>query len=154
MKKLLTVASGVFITVAALPIYQPLQAQTLQTLPDPPQNCIYLKEVPSGEMVVRKVISLTNSNANTDFAVPTGTSFSNFNVKFVPENNSRYRIDVNLKYNDNSSSRPISRSIDAKRFDLYEHPFQLPTDRQPFQVNTRITGSRNTAYQVFVLACQ
>ncbi|WP_156427047.1 hypothetical protein [Leptolyngbya sp. NIES-2104] len=36
----------------------------------------------------------------------------------------------------------------------YNQPFRTPTDRQPFQINARVTGNRNTAYQVAVLACE
>jgi hypothetical protein len=100
------------------------------------------------------VIALNNSNANTDFAVPTGSRFSSYIAKLIPENDSQYQVDVNLKYNDGSSSTAVSRTIQAKRFYLYNQPFRMPTNRQPFQINTRITGSRNTAYRVFVSACQ
>ncbi|MGQ9872141.1 hypothetical protein [Leptodesmis sp.] len=60
---------------------------------------------------------------------------------------------MNLRYNDNSTSQVVRRTIQARRFYRYDQPFRTPTDRQPFQINARVTGDRNTAYQVAVLAC-
>ena len=149
MKKLLTIATGLSVATAAA-MLQPTQAQAL---PAAPAACVYLREISTGQRAIRQIIALNNSNANTDFAVPTGRSFSSYVAKLLPENNSRYTVEVNLKYNDGSSSRAVSRTIEARRFYLYNQPFRPPTNRQPFQINLRVTGSRNTAYQIFVLAC-
>lgn len=149
MKTLLAVAGGFSTATVVLVLHYPLQAQ----VPSTTQGCIYLKEITTGKPRVRQVIALNNSNANTDFAVPTGTKFSSYIARLIPENNSRYQADVNLKYNDGSSSTAVSRTIDARRFYLYNQPFRTPTNRQPFQINTRVTGSRRTAYEVSVLAC-
>ncbi|MCL6436523.1 MAG: hypothetical protein K6T90_20420 [Leptolyngbyaceae cyanobacterium HOT.MB2.61] len=145
------ITGGLSIATAATLLCQPTQAQTF---PAAPPNCVYLKEVTTGKTVIRKVIALNNSNANTDFAVPTGIRFSSYIGRFIPENNARYQVDVNLKYNDGSSSTVVSRTIQARRFYLYNQPFQTPTGRQPFQINSRVTGTRNTAYRVSVLACR
>ncbi|MER3435521.1 MAG: hypothetical protein C4288_19500 [Leptolyngbya sp. ERB_1_1] len=147
MRRLLAIATGLSMTTAVL-VQQPTQAQGTT------RRCIALREITTKQRAIRKVIALNNSNANTDFAVPTGRQFSSFVAQVIPENNSRYEIEVNLKYNDGSSSRAVSRTIDARRFYRYDQPFRTPTARQPFQINTRITGNRNTAYQVSVFACQ
>lgn len=150
MKPLLTIAGGLSFAVVTASFYPLAHAQNL---PAAPANCVYLNEVTTGRPAIRKVIATRNSNANTDFAVPTDRRFSSYIGRLIPENNARFQADVNLKYNDGSSSKAVSRTIEARRFFLYNQPFQTPTDRQPFQINTRVTGSRNTAYQVFVLAC-
>jgi hypothetical protein len=150
MRKQFVLVTSLAVAIGAL-VQQSAQAQSLPVLP---RNCEYLREVTTGQRAIRKVIATNNSNANTDFAVPTGVSFTSYNAKMIPENNARYQVDVNLKYNDGSSSTVVSRTIEAKRFFLYNQPFQTPTNRQPFQVNTRVTGERNTAYQVFVAACR
>ena len=129
MKKLLTIATGLSIVIAAVMLHQPARARTF-------------------------ISASRNSNANTDFAVPTGVRFSSYIAQMTPENNSRYQADVYLKYNDGTSSQAVSRPVEARRFYLYNQPFRTPTGRQPFQINTRIKGSRNTAYRVSVLACQ
>ncbi|MEX0269673.1 hypothetical protein AB3R30_11050 [Leptolyngbyaceae cyanobacterium UHCC 1019] len=152
MKPLLTTTTVLYLATAAMMLPQPTYAQTL---PAAPKGCVYLREVSTGRTAIRKVIQTNNSNANTDFVVPTGTSFSSYIGKLIPENNARYGVEVNLKYNDNTTSRAVERTIQqARRFYLYNQPFRTPTAKQPFQINTRITGDRNNAYQVFVLACQ
>lgn len=151
MKPLLITTTALYLATAAMMLPQPAQAQNF---PPPPQGCVYLKEVSTGRSSVRKVIETNNSNANVDFVVPTGRSFSSYIGKLIPENNARYIIELNLKYNDNTTSRALDRTIQARRFYLYQQPFRTPTDKQPFQINSRITGDRNTAYRIAILACQ
>ena len=152
MKTFLTIAGGLSIAVATVSLYTPTQAQQL---PPAPSSCSYLKEIRTGRPAIRKSVATNNSNDNTDFAVPTGTSFSSYIGRLIPENNERYRVEFNLKYNDGSSSTAVSRTIaDAKRFTVYDLPFRTPTSRQPFQINARIRSSRNNTYSVLVLACQ
>lgn len=150
MKKLLAIAAGLSVAALGVTLHQPTHAQTF---PAAPKNCIYLKEITTNRPIIRKVIATNNSNANTDFAVPTGTNFTSYIGKLIPENNEKYRAEVNLKYNNGSSSQVVNRQIQARRFFLYQQPFRTPTGNQPFQINTRITGNSNTAYQVAVLAC-
>lgn len=147
MKKLLAIATGLALIAPVVLIEQPTQAQNRS-------SCIVLREITTGQRIVRKRIALNNTNANTDFAVPTGRRFTSYVAEVIPENDSSYNVEVNLKYNDETSARVISRPIDARRFFRYDQAFRSPTGRQPFQINTRITGSRNTAYQVRVLACE
>ncbi len=151
MKKLLISVIGFYVATAAITAYQP---SPVQAFPPAPRGCVYLKEITTRSTSIRKVIASNNSNANTDFAVPTGIRFVTYIGKLIPENNARYQVEVNLKYNDNSSSQVVNRTIQqARRFYLYQQPFRTPTDVQPFQINARITGDRNTAYQIAVLAC-
>ena len=146
MKKFLSIPAGLSMVIAAVMLHQPAQART--------RSCTYFREVSTHQRLIRKVITLNNTNANTDFAVPTGTHFNSYIAQAIPENNSHYGIEVNLKYNDGSSAKAVSRSIEAKRFYHYDQSFRTPTNRQPYQINTRITGDRNTAYQVSVFGCQ
>lgn len=150
MNKVLPIATALSVATLAIVWRQPMQAQTF---PPAPKNCIYLREITTNRPMIRKVIARNNSNANTDFAVPTGTSFSSYIGKLIPENNDRYTAEVNLKYNNGSSSTVVKRTIQARRLFLYKQPFRTPTGNQPFQINARVTGSTNTAYQVAVLAC-
>jgi hypothetical protein len=151
MKKFLPIIIGLPVALVATTPYQPTQAQTFAA---PPQSCIYLKEVATGRPAIRKVIERGNTNANTDFAVPTGTRFTSYIGKLIPENNDTYTAEANLKYNDGSSSQAVKRTIQARRLFMYQVPFRTPTGRQPFQINARVTGTANTAYQVAVLACK
>lgn len=132
-----------------------LFAQAAQAqFPQPRGGCQYLREVTTRQTQIRKVIATNNSNANTDFVVPTGIAFTSYLGMMIPENNERYTAEVNLKYPDNSSSMVSNRTIQARRFYLYQLPFRPPTGQQPFQVNARITGNRNTAYRIAVQACR
>lgn len=151
MKKFLTILDGVSIAASTVVLSLPTQAQTFP--PAAPKDCIYLKEITTRRPIIRKVVARNNTNANTDFAVPTGRSFSSYIGMFLPENNDRYRVEANLKYNDGTSSTVVKRDIQARRFFVYQQPFRTPTGVQPFQINARITGNANTAYQVAVLAC-
>lgn len=150
MKPVLSSVIGLCLTTAAVMVIQPVQSQSF---PNAPKGCVYLREITTGRPAIRKVIARNNSNANTDFAVPTGTRFVSYVGKLIPENNDRYQAEVNLKYNDNSTAQVVNRTIQARRFYLYQQPFRTPTDRQPFQINARVTGNNNTVYQVAILAC-
>ncbi|EKQ66907.1 hypothetical protein OsccyDRAFT_4719 [Leptolyngbyaceae cyanobacterium JSC-12] len=146
----IAIASGFSIaTVLGVP---PESAQA--QFPQPGRGCQYLREVTTRQTQIRKVVATNNSNANTDFVVPTGVAFTNYLGLMIPENNERYTAEVNLKYPDNSSSTVVNRTIQARRFYLYQLTFRTPTQQQPFQVNARITGNRNTAYRIAVQACQ
>ena len=151
MKSFFLGSVGVAIALSATTLAaDPASAQ----FPSAPNNCVYLREITTRQTTIRKVIASNNSNANTDFAVPTGVRFTSYIGRFIPENNAGFTAEVNLKYNDGTSSTVISRSVNARRFYRYDQPFRTPTDIQPFQINVRITGQRNTAYRVAVLACQ
>ncbi|WP_088889652.1 hypothetical protein [Leptolyngbya ohadii] len=160
MKQAISLLAGLTIATAALipALNQTSQAQAPAPASTPTpatrENCVYLREVTTGKAVIRKQIATANTNANVDFAVPSGIAFTSYIAEFLPENNARYRVAVNFKYSDNSSSTPISRDLNAERFYLYNVQLQSPTNRQPFQINTNVRGDRNTAYSVAVLACQ
>jgi hypothetical protein len=151
MNKLSFGITGLYLVTAALTSTYSVQAQSF---PNAAPGCVYLREVTTGRTAIRKLIATNNSNANTDFVVPTGTSFNSYIGKLIPENNAKYRAEINLKYNDNTSDQAVDRPIQARRYYLYQQPFRTPTNRQPFQINTRITGDRNNAYQLAVLACR
>lgn len=155
MKKQMALLAGLAIAATAIvpTFHQTSQAQSPS--PDASANCVYLREVTTGRSVIRKQIATANTNANVDFSVPAEIRFNSYFAEFLPENNNRFRVAVNFKYPDNSVSTAISRDLNpARRFFLYNVRLQSPTDRQPFQINTNVRGSRNTAYSVAVLACQ
>lgn len=163
MKQSMSLLAGLAIAATALiPLLnQPSQAQAPTPSPAPAStssagpSCVYLREVTTGKSLIRKQVATANTNANVDFAVPAELRFTSYIAEFSPENNARFRVAVNFRYSDNSSSTPISRDLNpARRFYLYNVQVQSPTNRQPFQINTNVRGDRNTAYSVAVLACQ
>ena len=144
------IATGLCATAAIGLLPQSAQAQ----FPAAGPGCQYLREVTTRQTQIRKVIARNNSNANTDFVVPTGVAFTSYLGMMIPENNERYTAEVNLKYADNTSSTVAKRDVQARRFYLYQLPFRTPTNTQPFQVNARITGNGNTAYRIAIQACR
>ncbi len=120
------------------------------------ERCVALKEVTTGQAVINKQIKVAlfgNNNFNTDFAVPAGTNFQFFRVKFVPENDATYTVKVNFKYSNTSSATVFNQTGFVEREKIYERNFISPTSDIPYQVNTDIGGDNNTAYRVSVTGC-
>lgn len=120
------------------------------------ERCIPLKEVTTGQSVINKQIKVAlfgNNNFNTDFAVPAGTNFQFFKVKFVPENDATYAVEVNFKYSNTSSATVFNQKGLVEREKLYERKFISPTNDIPYQVNTNIGGDNNNAYTISVAGC-
>jgi len=141
------------VVIAALPITGLLNSN----LPARAQSCVKLREVTTGQTSISKRISaraLGENNWNTDFAVPTGTTFSYFIANVWPENNATYQITISLKYNDNTSSQAFRDSIPLQRHNLFSKRFWAPTAKQPFQINMNVGGQLNDAYAVSVQACR
>jgi hypothetical protein len=116
------------------------------------KGCIALKEVSTGDTVLRKTI--TSGAHNTDFAVPTGRSFSSYIVRAIPENDGTYKVVVNLKYSNSSHSSVLSVTRSYNRLKYYSERFVSPTGQQPYQVNLDIGGDNNNVYNLEVLACK
>ncbi len=154
MTNKLTILAGLAIASATLiPAFN--QATQAQAPPVQSSNCVYLREVTTGKSVIRKVVATANTNANVDFAVPSGIPFRSYIAEFLPENNARFRVAVNFRFADNTTSNAITRDLNpARRFFLYNVQLVSSTGQIPFQVNTNVVGQRNTAYAVAVLACQ
>lgn len=133
-------------------------------LPATAQSCVPLRVVQgNGETLVKKRISqpgafpLTNSNWNTDFAVPTGTRFTYYVATVTPENAAPYNVAVNLKYNNNTSSEVYKQDgINLRRNVPYQFRAATPAgvSRQPYQVNLTVSGTYGNTYRARVSACQ
>lgn len=152
MKKRYIALAG--ITMALMPIALVANVQDAQAQP---KNCVYLREVSSGQISIEKKVSiraLGNNDWNTDFAVPTGTRYRYFMGHIYPQNNANYQVTVSLKYNDNTSSQVYKKSIPMQRYELYSGTFRPPTAKQPYQVNVNVGSDVNNVYSVAVLACQ
>lgn len=156
MKKIHFLLCGIVATGASAALLTAVShAQTPQTAPPLPalqKNCVFLKEVSTGQIQIRKVVRV--GNENTDFAVPTGIRFRSYIAQFLPENNASYQANLFFKYNDGTNSRVFSKTIAGKRFQREVGAFRSPTARQPFQINFNVSSNRNNAYQVAVMACR
>lgn len=156
MKKTHFLVCGIIATGASAALLTAVShAQTPQAPPPLPalqKNCVFLKEVSTGQIEIRKVVRV--GNENTDFAVPTGVRFKSYVAQFLPENNANYQANLFFKYNDGSNARVFSKTIAGKRFQREVGAFRSPTGRQPFQINFNVSSNRNNAYQVAVMACR
>lgn len=128
------------------------QAQTPPPLPTLQKNCVFLKEVTTGKVEIRKIA--TKGNQNTDFAVPTGVRFTSYIAQLLPENNADYGIDMYFKYNDGSNAKVYSKTNAAQRYKRIAGPFRSPTAKQPYQINFSVATPVNNAYRVAVMACK
>ena len=131
------------------PEEEPMEAPEL---PEAPENCVYLKEVSTGEMEIRNRLGL--GNRNTDFAVPSGSNFTYYIPQLLAENNAEYRIRIFFKFSDGSSASVFQNTLAMQRFERVSDRFQSPSERQPFQINFNISTARNNAYRVSVLGCE
>ncbi len=120
-------------------------------------KCEYFKEVTTDKTEIRKQIQDTlvrRNNWNTDFAIPTGKKYDFFVGKMTPENTASYDISIHLKYPNGTSDTVYSRNVQMERGEGYSLTFQTPTANQPYQVNVRVGGANNNAYNISILGCQ
>ncbi len=120
-------------------------------------NCEYFKEVTTDQTEIRKKIQDTlvrRNNWNTDFAIPAGKKYDFFVGKMTPENTDNYEVSIHLKYPNGTSDTVYSRNVQLDRGEGYSLTFQTPTSNQPYQVNVRVGGANNNAYNISVLGCQ
>lgn len=127
-------------------------AQTPPPLPAAQKNCVFLKEITTGKIELRKVA--TKGNHNSDFAVPVGVKFTSYVAQLLPENNADYGIDMYFKYNDGSTAKVYSKTTSAQRYQRIAGPFRSPTAKQPYQINFSVATGANNAYRVAVMACK
>ncbi len=120
--------------------------------PSAPSNCHALKEIATGDTVLRKTIKF--GDQNTDFAVPTGRQYRYYIARMIPENNAKYTVAVNLKYNTGNHATVFSKTAYFNRLQLYKLKVQSPVAHQPYQVNLDINGPVNNVYDISVLACR
>lgn len=152
MKPNFVLAAGLIAGTIVLPLAEPARSQVPID-----NNCVYLREVSTGQRQVRKksdIGGVGRDNRNTDFAIPPRSRFRYYIARLTPENNANYNVTVNLKYPDRTSSQVLKREGPLNRFYLVSQSFRTPTDRQPYQVNTNITTARNNAYSISILGCR
>ncbi|MDR9404290.1 MAG: hypothetical protein RI580_12710 [Halothece sp. Uz-M2-17] len=121
-------------------------------LPEAPENCVYLKEVSTRQIEIRK--RARSGNQNTDFGVPSGNNFTYYIPQLLAENNAEYRIQVFFKFSDGSSASVFRKTLPMQRFERVSDQFSSPSEREPFQINFNIGTARNNAYRISVLGCE
>ena len=126
------------------------------------ETCTPLSVVGSpSQTEVSKKVSLpsflvTNTNWNTDFAVPSDASYSRFLVTITPTLGTNYDLAVNLKYSDDTVDGVYQE--DGVTLPLTEpYVIEAParTGETPYQVNILVGGpdSVENEYTASVMGC-
>lgn len=127
-----------------------------------PETCTPLSVVgaPSQTEVSKKVslpsFLVTNTNWNTDFAVPSDASYSRFLVTITPTLGTNYDLAVTLKYSDDTVDGVYQE--DGVTLPLTEpYVIEAParTGETPYQVNILVGGpdSVENEYTASVMGC-
>lgn len=146
----LTLVAGMAIASFAAPL-QEAQAQT----------CTPLTAVGSTSTEIEKTVSppgtgVTQDNWNTDFVVPTDTSYSSYRVIVNPMSDGEFDIELYLKYPDDTADEEYSTtaySLGADEIITLSAEPRLTED--PYQVNVQVGGilALGDTYTVAAYGC-
>lgn len=125
------------------------------------ETCVSFRALGSPGYEVRKTVSSSGvtpgvrNNWDTDFIVPGGTNFTRYITTITSEVPANYNIIINFRHSDKTSEQVFRRDGAALVGGL---PFQIVIDppassRQPFQINTNISGRQGSTYRVSVSGC-
>jgi hypothetical protein len=125
------------------------------------ETCTALNVIGGTGTEVKKTVSplstlVSNNNWNTDFAIPSGSTFNRYVATILPENNANYDVKLILKYSDNSTSGAYRKdNVEVK----VGRPLKLVgaprSQSDPFQVNVFVGGisAIGNTYTVSVAGC-
>ena len=125
------------------------------------ETCVAFRPMNSATYEVRKTVSSSGvtpgfrNNWDTDFVVPGGTRFTRYIATITSETPENYNIIINFRFPDNTASQVFRR--DGVRL-VGGVPFQIigdppPAARQPFQINTNVSGRQGATYRISVSGC-
>jgi hypothetical protein len=125
------------------------------------ETCTALNVIGGTGTEVKKTVSpmgtlVSNNNWNTDFAIPSGSTFNRYVATIVPENNANYDVKLNLKYSDNSTGGAYRKDNVAVKVGQPLRIVGTPrANSDPFQVNVFVGGisAIGNTYTVSVLGC-
>lgn len=146
----LTLATGLAIASFAPPIKE---AQA--------QSCTPLTAVGSSSTEIEKTVSppgtgVTQDNWNTDFIVPTDTSYSSYRVVVNSMSNGEYDIELNLKYPDDTADEAYSAfSYSLNEEEMITLSAEPRPTEDPYQVNIQVGGvlALGDTYTVAAYGC-
>lgn len=132
----------------------------LVALPATAQVCVPMRVVEGASTQVQKQVSppntgVTRSNWNTDFAVPTNRHYSRFVATVFPQNGGEYRVQLALKYPDNSVDTAYDRTIRLGEKRSVSFTAIPRSEPDPYQLNVSVGGVRavGNRYTVRASAC-
>ncbi len=125
------------------------------------QTCSALKVVGTPDFQVEKKVSppstvVTGNNWNTDFAIPGDRGFRRYVTTVLPQNDGEYRVQVSLKYADESADKVFDRAVTLRRGNPFRIGATPRTGAKPYQVNLFVGGVPvvGDTYTASVAACR
>jgi hypothetical protein len=125
------------------------------------ETCVSFKPLEGSQYEVRKTISSpgvtpgVRNNWDTDFIVPGGTRFIRYITTITSELPANYNVIINFRHSNNTSEQVFRRDglslVGGIPFQIVIEP--PASGRQPFQINTNISGRQGTTYRVSVSGC-
>ncbi len=133
-------------------------ATLARNLPVQAQTCYALRVVGAQSTQVQKKVSapgtlFSRSNWNTDFAVPSGQSFSRFVATVLPQNGGEYKVQMALKYNNNTADQVYNQTVTLPEKKPFTISGATRNNATPYQVNVSVGGLAATGNSYTVSAC-
>ncbi|MBD2021327.1 hypothetical protein H6F43_14190 [Leptolyngbya sp. FACHB-36] len=129
-------------------------------LPVNAQVCTPLRVVEGTGTQVQKKVSVpgtptSRSNWNTDFAVPSGRSFSRYVATIRPANTGQYDVQMFLKYPNNTADKVFDQRASYRERNSYTIPGSPRLNANPYQINVFVggVGAVGNTYTLSVAGC-
>ena len=122
------------------------------------QTCYPLRVVGAQGTQIEKKVSapgtlFSRSNWNTDFVVPSGPSFSRFVATVLPKNGGEYKLQMTLKYSNNSGDQVYNQTATLAEKKPFTISGATRNNATPYQVNVSVGGLAATGNSYTVSAC-
>ncbi len=110
------------------------------------QVCSPLPVVGGQGTSVEKTVSppgagpIVSNNWNTDFAVSSMRSFRSYVGTIVPKSDGQYKVEMALKYNNDSADKVFERTVTLKKGQPFRINASPRLSANPYQVNLFVGG--------------
>jgi hypothetical protein len=124
------------------------------------QTCYPLRVVGGQSTQIQKKVSapgtvLVRSNWNTDFVVPSEQVFNRFVVTVVPKNGGEYKLQMSLKYNNDTADQVYNQTAKLPEGRPFNMAGPKRNNATPYQVNVSVGGlaAVGNSYTVSAVGC-
>lgn len=124
------------------------------------QTCYPLRVVGGQSTQVQKKVSapgtvLVRSNWNTDFVVNQEQAFSRFAATVVPQNGGEYKLQMSLKYNNDTADQVYNQTVKLPEGKPFNMAGPKRNNATPYQVNVSVGGlaAVGNSYTVSAVGC-
>jgi hypothetical protein len=153
MNRLRSIAVASVVTAAGMAVFTTFSGHA--------ETCTPLRVIGGSGTQVQKTVSapgaglVARNNWNTDFAVLSTASFARFVTTVVPKNEGQYKIQVALKYNNDSVDKVFDQTVTLRKNQPYRITGASRNNAYPYQVNVFVGGIPvvGNTYTVSVAGC-